>query len=529
MAVKNKKHHNTKNKKTTVLIIMDGWGVAPLKNKGNPIQPNITPNYFRWLKDYPHTELQASGTSVGLFKGQEGNSEAGHINLGAGRVVKQDAMYISDAINDGTFFKNNAFHQAFYHVKKYNSSIHVMGLLSNHNSAHSCPEHLYALMDLLRREKFKKVYLHLFTDGRDSSQHDAPHHLKKLYEHLNNGEKIATIMGRFYAMDRSKTWKRIKQSYDALVLANSKHKAPSATEAVLQAYNRGETDEFIQPTVIIEKGEPVGKISSNDAIFFFNLRSDRARELTKVFVQRSFDKENDNSFVREKLPRNIRFVAMTDFGPDLPGVLTAFPSRDVTNSLVQILCPRRQLFVAETEKFAHVTYFFNGGYSHHFCEDRWVKINSVAVDNYSKKPKMNAGMVSDYVSHAIESCEYDFICVNFANPDIVAHTGDIKATEIAVKTVDSEVERLIKIIKKNGGQGIVTADHGNAEELVDLKTGEINTEHSTNMVPLFLIGEHFYKKRLKMKKGKLADVAPTILKMMGVKQPKEMTGRSLIK
>lgn len=523
----NKNQKRYKSEKTTVLIIMDGWGIAPLKNKGNPIQPHIAPNYFRWLKEYPHTALEASGPDVGLFKGQEGNSEAGHINLGAGRVVKQDAMYISDSIADETFFKNPAFRQAIHHIRKYNTAAHVMGLLSNHNSAHSCPEHLYATLDLLRREGVKKVFLHLFTDGRDSAQHDAIKHLKKLSEHLRNGEKVATIMGRFFAMDRGKTWSRIKQAYDALVLAKTKYTASTPVEAISRAYNRGETDEFIQPTVILEKDKPVATIGNNDAIFFFNLRSDRARELTKVFVQRSFDKENDNSFVRERMPKNIRFVAMTDFGPDLPGVLTAFPSRDVKNSLVHVLCPRHQLFIAEAEKFAHVTYFFNGGYAHHFCDDRWIKINSAPVKSYAQKPQMSAALVSDYVYHAIERREYDFICVNFANPDIVAHTGDIKAVEIAVKTVDKEVERLIKAIEKAGGQGIITADHGNAEELLNLKTGEINTEHSTNPVSLLLIGKQFYKKHLKIKKGKLADVAPTILKMMGVKQPKEMTGRPL--
>ena len=514
-------------KKTTILIIMDGWGIAKA-SKGNPITPENAPNYFDWLKKFPNTRLAASGPAVGLFKGQEGNSEAGHFNLGAGRVVKQDALYISAAIADGTFFKNSAFHQAIHHVKKYQTSVHLMGLLSNHNSAHSCPEHFYALLDLFRREGVKKVFLHLFTDGRDSSQHDAPHHLKKLTEHMRNGEKIATVMGRFYAMDRGKNWQRVKKAYEAMVASKGAQTAASAVEAISQAYNRGETDEFISPTVIIEKGKPVATIEENDAIFFFNLRSDRARELTKAFVQDNFENTNGGTFDRVKAPRNIRFVAMTDFGPDLPHILTAFPSRDVKNSLVQVLCPRRQLYIAETEKFAHVTYFFDGGYTQHFCDERWVKIDSAEVENYALRPEMSAGRVADFVEKALESGEYEFICVNFANPDMVAHTGDLAATKIAIKKVDTEISRLIRTMIKVGAQGLVTADHGNAEELINLKTGEVNTEHSVNPAPLFVVGKEFLNKKMKLVAGgKLADVAPTILKMMGLKKPKEMTGKAL--
>lgn len=517
--------------KPTLLIIMDGWGIAPVTNKGNPITPKNAPNYFSWIRRYPYTEIAASGVAVGLRRGEDGNSEAGHINLGAGRVVKQDAMYISDAIKDGTFFKNSAFDHALHHLRKYKTSAHVMGLLSNHNSAHSCPEHLYALLDLLYQEGIKKVYLHLFTDGRDSGQHDAPQHLKKLREHMHETEKIATVIGRFYAMDRVKNWDRIRRAYEAIVLGKgmgTRRTAHSAEEAVAQAYNIGETDEFITPTVIMDDGKPTATVQDNDIIFFFNLRSDRARELAKSFVQPDFEKVNFESFKRARVPKNIRFVAMTDFGPDLPNMLTAFPSRDVKNSLTQILCPRKQLYLAETEKFAHVTYFFNGGYARHFCDERWVKAGSVAVDNYAKKPKMSARLVADMLIKSIEHDGYEFACANFANPDMVGHTGDYAATEIAIQTVDAEVARVIKAMEKWGGQAIVTADHGNAEELINLTTGEIDTEHSTNPVPLFLIGEAYDKKKIKLcRHGKLADVAPTILKMMGLSKPKEMTGKSL--
>src|SRR3989339_673473 len=518
--------------KTTALIIMDGWGIADPKNNGNPVTPQNAPHYFEWLKKFPHTQLEASGEAVGLFKGEEGNSEACHFNLGAGRVVKQDAVYISDSIADGTFYKNAAFHQALHHVKKYKTAVHLMGLLSNHNSAHSCPEHLYTLLDLFRREGIKNVYIHLFTDGRDSGQHDAPHHLKKLEEHLQDA-KIATITGRFYAMDRNKEWARTERAYNAFVFGKSLITATSAGEAITQAYNKNETDEFISPTVIIEKGKPVATIKDNDAVFFFNLRSDRARELTKAFVQPDFEKINPGAFDRDGVPKNIRFVVLADFGPDLPNVLTAYPGRDVENSLVQCLCPRRQLYIAESEKFAHVTYFFNGGYAQHFCDENWTKIESKKVTSYAENPQMSAKEVANFVVKAIESGQYEFICVNFANPDMVGHTGVLTAGEVAVNTVDREVERVLQTLIKFDGAGIVTADHGNIEEMINLKTGEIDTEHSTNPVPCIIIASPVRLKALKLsvnkkiRKGKLADVASTLLRLMDLPKPKEMTGKSL--
>ncbi len=511
-----------------MLVIMDGWGMANPKNKGNPITPENAPNYFRWLKDYPNTKLETSGEAVGLFKDQEGNSEAGHMNLGAGRVVKQDAVYISEAIADGTFFKNPAFGQALHHVKKYNTAVHIIGLLSNHNSAHSCPDHLYALLDYFHQEKITKVYLHLFTDGRDSGQHDAPQQLKLLREKFQGNEKIATILGRFYGMDRGKNWKRIKKAYNALVECHGCRTANSAENALTQAYNSGETDEFIQPTVIVEKNKPVAKIEDNDAIYFFNLRSDRARQLTKAFVQPDFEKVNPDSFHRHRVPKNTRFVAMTDFGPDLPGVLTAFPSHDVVNSLPQALCPLKQLYISETEKYAHVTYFFNGGYAKHFCDDRWIKVESKIVDSYAKCPQMSSIQMTNIIIKEIEKEEYSFICVNYPSPDMVGHTGDLEAGALAIKTVDAEIGRLLKAAHKNNVTVLITADHGNVEEMINLQTGEIDTEHSVNPVPFIVVGKDFYKKKKKISKGKLADVAPTILKLLGLNKPKEMTGRSLI-
>jgi 2,3-bisphosphoglycerate-independent phosphoglycerate mutase len=522
-----------KKLRTTLLIILDGWGISEDKNNTSPISPKTTPHYFQWMKKFPYTQLEASGEAVGLFKNQEGNSEAGHLNLGAGRIVKQDGVYISDAINDGTFFKNNAFKEAIHHVKKYDTAVHLMGLLSNHNSAHSCPDHLYTLLDLLYQEGITKVYLHLFTDGRDSGPYDAMQHLEKLFAHFHGTEKVATLMGRFYAMDRNKNWDRIQKAYEAMVEGKAVYQAPDAGHAVEQAYQRDETDEFISPTLI---KDPEGKptvIEDNDAIFFFNLRSDRARELTKAFVQKDFEEIHQDVFVRNKVPKNTRFVAMTDFGPELEGVLTAFPSRDVKNSLVQVLCPRKQLYIAESEKFAHVTYFFNGGYPQHFCEEQFVKIESDPLFNYREKPAMQAHMVANYVIKALEDHRYEFITVNFANADMVGHTGDLQAAEAAVHTLDTELERIIEVLLKEGGQGVITADHGNVEEMINVRTNQPDTEHSRNKVPLFLIVSHHHYKSLgiprsgKLKKGKLANVAPTILKMMDIKKPPEMTEKPL--
>jgi 2,3-bisphosphoglycerate-independent phosphoglycerate mutase len=518
---------------TTLLIILDGWGIPQATNTTTPIRPETAPHYFSWFKKFPHTELEASGEAVGLFKGQEGNSEAGHLNLGAGRIVKQDGVYISDAIEDGSFFKNNAFKEAIHHAQKYGTAIHVLGLLSNHNSAHSCPEHLYALLDLFYKEGMKKVYLHLFTDGRDSGPYEALKHLEKLREHLHGTEKIVSVMGRFYAMDRNKNWERIQKAYKTIVTGEALYTALTPEQAIEQAYQRDETDEFISPTLIKHPSEEVVRVEDNDVLFFFNLRSDRARELTKALVQKDFEQINQEVFTRERIPQNTRFVAMTDFGPELESVLTAFPSRDVKNSLVQVLCPRKQLYIAESEKFAHITYFFNGGYPRHICDEQFVKIESDPLINYREKPAMQARTLANYLIKTIEEHRYEFIAVNFANADMVGHTGDLQAAEKAVATLDHELERVIKVLLKEGGQGIITADHGNVEEMINKRTGQPDTEHSVNRVPLFLIISHHHYKQFgiphsrKLSKGKLCNVAPTILKFMGIKKPAEMAAKPL--
>ncbi|MBT4120912.1 MAG: 2,3-bisphosphoglycerate-independent phosphoglycerate mutase [Candidatus Magasanikbacteria bacterium] len=517
--------------KPTILLILDGFGLADPKNPGNAITPETAPHIFEYIKKYPSSELKTYGEYVGLFKGQQGNSEAGHMNIGAGRIIKQDLVQISDAIHDGTFYKKEAFKQAVHHVKKYGTAVHVMGMLTDGNSAHAYPEHLYAMLEYFRREEVEKVYLHLFTDGRDSSPHGAAEFLRELRGHMLAHEKIATIMGRFYAMDRNKIWKRIQKAYDAMVLGKG-CVATSAEDALSQSYNRDETDEFICPTVIVEnepstgsgQAKPVATINDNDAIFFINARSDRAREITKVFVQKDFNKKNKGAFRRTKTPKNIRFVAMTDFGPDLDTVMTAFPSPDLDDTLPMGLKGKRQLYIAESEKYAHVTYFINGGYADHVAGEIRMKIDSKIVLNYKEKPEMSAVEITDEVIRYMD--KVDFICINLANVDMVGHTGDVKAAKKAVKIVDECVAKITEALLTKDGQMLITADHGNADKMVDLKTKEMMTGHTVNPVPCIFVANNI--KNIKMKNGTLIDVAPTIFKMMKVDKPEKMTGRSLI-
>ncbi|MEK7084021.1 MAG: 2,3-bisphosphoglycerate-independent phosphoglycerate mutase, partial [Patescibacteria group bacterium] len=363
--------------------------------------------------------------------------------------------------------------------------------------------------------------------GRDSPPHDAVHHLRELRKRMKNGEKIATIMGRFYAMNRNKNWGWTEEAYNAIVLGRGRCTAASAEDAIAQAYNRRETDEYIQPTVMCNGGKPLATVEDNDVVYFFNARSDRARQITKAFVQKNFQKENPGAFKRKKFPKHTRFVAMTDFGPDLPGIFTAFPSPDVPNSLAKAIGNAyRQLYISETEKYAHVTYFINGGYAQPINGEKRELIRSPDVYSYADKPGMHAKELTDRVLSHIDRDAHDFICVNFPNADMVGHTGNFGAAAHAIATLDREVDRLVADILSRGGRVILTADHGNAEEMLNLKTGEILTEHTTNPVPLVLIAKN--AKGIRLKKGRLADVAPTLLKIMGIEKPKEMTGRTLI-
>ncbi len=511
------------------LIILDGFGLRDPKLSGNAITPKTAPHIFEYMRQYPSTELVAHGEAVGLFKDQEGNSEAGHFNIGAGRVVEQDIVTISKEIDDGRFFKNMALHKAIDHAKKNKTAIHLIGLLTDGQSAHAHPEHLYAILDILKKNKSAQVYLHLFTDGRDSSPHAALGYIRELRKHMNNGEKIVSIMGRFYAMDRGKNWDRTKQAYNVLTLDEGMHTATSAEAAIEHGYNRSETDEYITPTIIVDaQKKPIAKIQNKDSVIFFNCRSDRARQITKAIVQKNFEDENPESFKREKVLKDICFVALTDFGPDLPGILTAFPSPDMKNCLAKAIGEnRQQLFISETEKYAHVTYFMNGGFASPINGETRELVHSVKEHSYADKPEMSIKKISKKIFKYLAANKFDFFCVNFPNADMVGHTGNFEAAKIAVTAVDRAVSRIVEATLRRNGTVVITADHGNAEEMIDLVTHEHLTEHTINPVPFVVVQKDLFKKKLK-KTGKLADVTPTVLKLLGLKKPKEMTGKSLI-
>lgn len=522
-----------------ILLILDGWGIDK-PSKGNAITLAKTPFIDLLNKEYPSTKLYAHGKYVGLPPKQVGNSEAGHMNIGAGRVVKQDAVIINNSIKNGTFFKNTAFKEAIHHSLKNKSKLHLMGMLSNGMSPHSDTQHIMALIEMAKKEGVKDIYLHIFTDGRDSPQHEALKLINGLERDMQNIKcaafrrpknkknnkiniHISTIMGRFYAMDRKKEWKRTKEAYDAMVNGKAR-KAPKASAAIVESYNRQETDEFIKPYVINKKG----LIGDNDGIIFFNLRSDRARQLSKVFVQRDFQKRNPGSFRRSRALKNIKFAAMTDFGPDLDHILVAYPSFDLAATLPICLDNIKQCYMAESEKFAHVTYFFNGGYAGKVKKESQIMISSPAVKSYDQTPGMKSEELTDKALDHLKKNKYEVTILNFAASDMVAHTGNLKASIKCCQILDNCVKRITEAYMEKGGTVLITADHGNIEGLLNLKTGEVDTEHSTNKVPFILVNEHLKKKKLR-KSGSLCDIAPTILDIIGIKQAPEMEGKSLIK
>lgn len=510
-----------------VLVILDGWGIAPA-GSSNPITLAKLPNWDFFNRHFPHTELIASGVDVGLPRGQDGNSEAGHMNIGSGRVAKQDSVIVSEMIKNKTFFHNPALLGAVNHAKKFKSNIHVMGLLSNGQSAHSNPEHLYALLKFFGQQKFHRVYLHLFTDGRDSPPHAAANLISKLINNFQNNETISTVIGRFYAMDRIKKWQRTEMAYNALVLGYGII-SDNPYKAITQAYNRGETDEFITPTVICNPEKKSKFIDDNDAVVFFNLRSDRARQLTKPFVQKDFELENKNSFKRKKILKNLYFVTKADFGPDLDDIKTVSHGIVLDNTLPLVLKNHTQLYLAEREKYAHVTYFFNGGHNHPLNGEKWETLPSKGLTNYEDYPQMSTPELTNIVIKNLKQDKYDFTLVNFANADMIGHTGNLKAAIKALQIIDDCLGKIYVELMKKQGTLIITADHGNVEEMLNLKTGEMDTEHSNNPVPFILINGRT-KKSLKLRTGGiLGDIAPTILELVGVKKPKEMTGKSLAK
>lgn len=521
------KKNEINNNLPIILIILDGWGIAN-PNKGNAIGLSDTPIINGLSKKYPYTELCASGKCVGLPSGQPGNSEAGHMNIGAGRLVEQDVIRISRSINNGTFFKNAAFLEAIRHIKKKNGNLHLMGMISDGMSPHSDPDHILALLVLARNYGIKDVYIHLFTDGRDSPRYASLKLVEKLERELKNGEFIATVMGRFYAMDRKKKWERTEKAYNALTLGCCPN-APRPQAAITESYNRGDSDEFVIPYAITKKDKKSTRIKDNDSVIFFNLRSDRARQLAKTFTQKDFNKKNPGSFKRKKVLKNLHFIALTDFGPDLGNILTAYPGIDLKKTLPMQLEHLSQLYIAETEKYAHVTYFFNGGYADPVNGEIRMVLPSPNVRSYDETPIMSSEGLTKEIVNNIKHKKYDFTVLNFAAPDMIGHTGNIKAGIKCCGEIDKRLGRIVKQYLRVNGTVIVTADHGNVEEMINLKTNEVITNHSDNPAPFILINNKLKNKIKLRKNGILGDIAPTILDLLNIKKPREMTGKSLIK
>ncbi|MEA3449537.1 MAG: 2,3-bisphosphoglycerate-independent phosphoglycerate mutase [Patescibacteria group bacterium] len=518
-----------KSKLPLILVVLDGWGIDKV-NRGNAIKLAKTPFINELTQKYPYTTLKAHGKYVGLPKGQVGNSEAGHVNIGAGRIVEQDSVKISKSIANGTFYKNSAFMGAIRHVRKMKSKFHLIGMLSNGQSPHSDPGHLYALLELLKKNKIDNVCLHIFTDGRDSPQYASMSLIEKLEKRLADNEKIATVAGRFYAMDRKKKWERTALVYEALTKGKGRQ-ATSAQEAITEAYNRGESDEFIEPYIIKQPLKINTRIEDKDSVVFFNLRSDRGRQLSKAFVQNDFNKMNPSAFKRGKKFDHLYFTAMTDFGPDLDDILTAYPSIDLKDALPFQLKELSQLYLAETEKYAHVSFFFNGGYSGTVVGEDQLMIASPDVRSYDTTPGMSTDKLSQQVLRNLRlsnknNWKYDFTLLNIAAPDMVGHTGNLKAAIKTCKIVDKNIKKIVEAYLKINGTVIITADHGNIEKMINLETNEIYTEHTTNPVPFVFVNNSLKDKTLK-ENGVLGDIAPTVLKVLNIIKPKAMDRKPL--
>ncbi len=505
------------DKKLTMLMILDGFGINE-REDGNAVKLANTPVLDKLMKQNPTTTIRTSGLDVGLPDGQMGNSEVGHTNIGAGRIVYQELTRITKSIEDGDFFSIPELVGAIDNCKKYKSKLHIMGLLSD-GGVHSHIRHLYALLELAKRKDFEDVYVHCFLDGRDTPPASAENYiadLEKKMEEKGVG-KIASISGRFYAMDRDKRWERVSKAYDALVNGIGEKEA-SAGLAIEKSYQKEVFDEFVVPTLICNNGEPIATISENDSVIFFNFRPDRAREITRSLVDKEF-----NGFERKYFP--LYYVCFTNYDETIKNVHIAFKKNEIKNTFGEILGKRgmTQLRIAETEKYAHVTFFFNGGEEKQYPGEDRILIPSPKVETYDLKPEMSAIEVTDNVVEAINSKKYDSIILNYANPDMVGHTGNLDAAIKALETIDGCVERVVEAVEKNGGVLLITADHGNSEQMIDYATGEPHTAHTTNPVPLILVG-----KDAKLKEGRLADLIPTMLDIMGIEKPAEMTGESLI-
>lgn len=499
-----------------LLCILDGWGISN-DTKYNAVYSANTPNYDNFMKNMSHTTIHADGLNVGLPEGQMGNSEVGHLNIGAGRIVYQELTRINKAIAEGDFFKNEEFLNAINHVKKNNSSLHIYGLVSS-GGVHSAMNHLEALIKMAADNGLSDVYVHAFLDGRDTPPESAETFLAEIEETLKkyNLPKIASIIGRYWAMDRDKRWERIEKAYNCLVLGEG-NKADSSKEAILNSYKNGKTDEFVEPVNIGGK-----RISDNDAVIFFNYRPDRAREITRAIAFKDFD-----GFNRKKVLNNLYYVCMTQYDETF-GLPVAFKPQKLVNILGEVLDANniKQFRTAETEKYAHITFFFNGGVEEPNKLETRKLVASPKVATYDLKPEMSAYEVCDNVLEALDNKDYGFILVNFANPDMVGHTGVMEAAVKACSAVDECVGKIAKKALKNGVKMIITADHGNAEWMFNEQTNAPQTAHTTNIVPFIIVDSEKYNLK---ETGALCDIAPTILDLMGIKQPSEMTGHSMIK
>lgn len=509
------------SKKPTVLMILDGYGLNE-KIEGNAVAEAVTPVMDRLMKEYPFVKGYASGMAVGLPEGQMGNSEVGHLNMGAGRIVYQELTRITKEIMDGDFFENKAFLEAIENVKKNDSALHLLGLVSN-GGVHSHNTHLYGLLELAKRQGISKVYVHCFLDGRDTAPTSGKGFVRELEEKMNEigVGKVATVIGRYYVMDRDNRWDRVELAYQVMTKGIGEQ-GESAQEAIQKSYDDGKNDEFVLPTIITRDGKPLATIQDNDSIIFFNFRPDRAREITRAFCDDEFE-----GFLREKRLR-LTYVCFSEYDITIPNKVVAFHKVSIANTFGEFLAAngKTQLRMAETEKYAHVTFFFNGGIEvPNKGEDRSL-VKSPKVATYDLQPEMSAFQVADNLVEAIKSNRYDVIIVNFANPDMVGHTGVEAAAVKAIETVDKCVGMTMDALLEADGQMFICADHGNAEQLVDYVTGETFTAHTTNPVPFILVNyDPAYTLR---ENGCLADIAPTLIEMMGMTQPEEMTGKSLL-
>lgn len=538
--------------KPTVLLILDGWGIAP-PSEGNAITSAKTPN-INWLNaNFPRGELLAAGESVGLPANEVGNTEVGHINMGAGRLILQELKRISKAIEEGTFYDNRALRSAIDHAKKNNSKLHVLGMVGT-GRVHSSIDHFWAIIETCRRQEFNRVVFHIFTDGRDTAPDEAKTLLPEIEEKIKAGGvgKIATISGRYWAMDRDRRWDRIEKAYKAIVSGVGVSE-DSVISAIEHSYAKGKTDEFIEPVVIMENGKPVATVDDNDAAIFFNFRIDRPRQLTLAFVLQDFenssfifgnakDRESEvkkvgATFKRDKVPKNLFFVTMTQYQKDLPVSAVAFPPEQIPQTLGEVVSAANllQLHLTESEKTRFITYYFDGLHEERFKGEDVLIVPSAKVATYDKKPEMSvAGIVEEFLQTA---GKYHFYVINIANPDMVAHTGNLKASITAIEHVDRAIGEIIKKVLELDGTIVITADHGNAEELITYPTntyfftsakGVVNTDHSSNPVPVYVVNKTLQGKPNKLPNGTLADVAPTILKLMNLEIPPVMTGRNLL-